>query len=103
MCFGVLIRLEDISTIVDTHDCGPFASRRVPRRERVASQSNTRFTMTTDDTPDDEVSSTEEFEVALGRVIRTALENGVDPRGTWEYRNDGTDADVEVMVVELAD
>jgi len=59
--------------------------------------------MTTDGTSVDEVSSTAEFEIALGRVIRTALENGVDPTGTWEYRNDGTDADVEVMVVELAD
>lgn len=59
--------------------------------------------MTTDSTPDDEVSSTEEFEVALGRVIRAALENDVNPRGTWEYRSDRADADVEVMVVELAD
>jgi hypothetical protein len=59
--------------------------------------------MTTDGTSDDEVSSTEEFEVALSRVIRTALENGVDPRGTWECRNDGPDPNVEVMIVELAD
>ncbi len=76
---------------------------RVPLRDDAVSQSSTRFTMTTDDTADDELSSTAEFEIALGRVIRTALENGVDPRGTWEYRNNGTDADVEVMVVELAD
>lgn len=59
--------------------------------------------MTTDDTSDDEISSTEEFEVALGRVLRDALENGVDPRGTWEYRSDDPGSDVEVMVVELAD
>ncbi|ELZ32693.1 hypothetical protein DJ71_09270 [Halorubrum sp. E3] len=59
--------------------------------------------MTTDSTPDDEVSSTEEFEAALGRVIRDAFENGVNPRGTWEYRSDRAGADVEVMVVELAD
>lgn len=59
--------------------------------------------MTTDDTPNDEISSTEEFEGALGRVILAAFENGVDPRGTWEYRNNGTNSDVEVMVVELAD
>ncbi|WP_434521475.1 hypothetical protein [Halorubrum sp. AS12] len=59
--------------------------------------------MTADFTSDDEISSTEEFETALGRVILAALENGVDPRGTWEYRANGTNSDVEVMVVELAD
>ncbi|SFR30782.1 MULTISPECIES: hypothetical protein [Halorubrum] len=59
--------------------------------------------MTTDFTSDDEMSSPEEFEAALGQVILTALENGIDPRGTWEYRTNGTDSDVEVMVVELAD
>ncbi|WP_435074310.1 hypothetical protein [Halorubrum sp. HHNYT27] len=59
--------------------------------------------MTTDDTSDDEISSTEEFEVALGRVLHDALESGVDPRGTWEYRTGGTGSDMEVMVVELAD
>ena len=59
--------------------------------------------MTTDFTADDEISSTDEFEAALGRVILAALENGVDPRGTWEYRTNGADSDMEVMVVELAD
>lgn len=59
--------------------------------------------MTSDSTADDEISSTDEFEAALGRVVLGALENGVDPRGTWEYRTDGTNSDVEVMIVELAD
>jgi len=59
--------------------------------------------MTSDFTSDDEPSSTEEFEAALGRVILDALENGVDPRGTWEYRTDETNSNVEVMVVELSD
>ncbi|WP_248897627.1 hypothetical protein [Haloplanus halobius] len=59
--------------------------------------------MTTDFTSDDEMSSTEDFETALGRVILAALESGIDPRGTWEYRTDGTNSDMEVMVVELAD
>jgi hypothetical protein len=59
--------------------------------------------MTTDPTSDDEIASTKEFEAALGRVILAALENDVDPRGTWEYRTDGTGSDMEVMVVELAD
>jgi hypothetical protein len=59
--------------------------------------------MTTDPTADDDVSSSEEFEAALGRLLLAAFESGVDPRGTWEYRSDGPDADVEVMVVELAE
>ena len=59
--------------------------------------------MTTSNTPGDGISSTEEFETALSRVVLAALENGVDPRGTWEYRANGTNSDVEVMVVELAD
>jgi hypothetical protein len=59
--------------------------------------------MTSDFTPDDEIASTKEFEAALGRVILAALENDIDPRGTWEYRTDGMGSDMEVMVVELAD
>lgn len=59
--------------------------------------------MTTDFTPDDEMSSTEDFEAALGGVILAAIRNDVDPRGTWEYRTDGPISDVEVMVVELAE
>ncbi|WP_198945717.1 hypothetical protein [Halorubrum sp. SD612] len=57
----------------------------------------------TTDSSDDEISSKKEFEAALGRVLLAALENDVDPRGTWEYRTDGTGSDMEVMVVELAD
>ncbi|SDF19343.1 hypothetical protein SAMN04488067_102281 [Halorubrum xinjiangense] len=59
--------------------------------------------MTTDPTTNDEITSTKEFEAALSRVILAALENDVDPRGTWEYRADGVGSDMEVMVVELAD
>ena len=57
----------------------------------------------TDATADDEIASAKEFEAALGRVILAALESDVDPRGTWEYRTDGTGSDMEIMVVELAD
>ncbi|MEZ3172680.1 hypothetical protein ABNG03_19025 [Halorubrum sp. RMP-47] len=59
--------------------------------------------MTTDRTSDDEITSKTEFEAALGRMICAALENDVDPRGTWEYRTDGAGSDMEVMVIELAD
>lgn len=59
--------------------------------------------MTSDNTPNDEPSSAEEFEAALGRAILAALENGVDPRGSWEYRPDDASTDMEITVVELAD
>lgn len=59
--------------------------------------------MTIDYTPDDEMSSTEDFENALSRMILSALENDIDPRGTWEYRTEGTGSDMEIMIVELAD
>lgn len=50
----------------------------------------------------DEMSSTADFETALGQVIRTALQNDIDVWGTWEYRTEGPDSDTEVMVIELA-
>jgi len=102
MCFGSIICLGYLSIIVETDDCdlclcgGEF-------RDSIVSQLSVRFIMITDDSSEDEISSTEEFEVALGRVLCDALENGVDPRGTWEYRTEGTDSDMEVLVVELAD
>lgn len=58
--------------------------------------------MTIDFTSDDEMSSTADFEAALGQLLLFALRNDVDPRGTWEFRTDGTNASMEVMVVELA-
>lgn len=72
-----------------------------PRQHRIGVEHV--LSMTTDNTSDDEISSRTEFEAALGRVISAALENDVDPRGTWEYRTDGTGSDMEVMVIELAD
>lgn len=57
----------------------------------------------TTDSVSDEAASPAEFEAALGRLLATALENDVDPRGAWECRTDGSSPDVEVVVVELAD
>lgn len=43
-----------------------------------------------------------ELEAAIQDVLHTAAENGVDPRGTWVYRNtDDGHPDLEIMVVEL--
>ncbi|WP_336326531.1 hypothetical protein [Halovenus sp. HT40] len=59
--------------------------------------------MTADFNSDDEMSSTADFEAALGQVILTALQNDIDPWGTWEYRTDEANSDTEVMVIELAE
>lgn len=59
--------------------------------------------MTNEFTADEEISSTAEFESALGRLLLVARRNDVDPRGSWEYRSDGPESDVEVVVVELAE
>lgn len=50
---------------------------------------------------DGAVTSAAEFEAALGHLLDTAASAGVDPRGSWEYRGNGTHPDLEVMVVEL--
>jgi hypothetical protein len=57
--------------------------------------------MTYSSSPGDDVTTTEEFEMALGNLLAVALQNGIDPRGAWEFRKDGTPPDWEVMVVEL--
>lgn len=59
--------------------------------------------MTTDSTSDDEMATADEFKAALGRVILTAHRNDIDPRGSWEYRTDEENPDMEVMIVELAE
>lgn len=55
----------------------------------------------TPDPPDDELTSSEEFERTLGQVLLAALAGDTDPRGSWVYRTDGVGPDLEVMVVEL--
>lgn len=50
---------------------------------------------------DGNIETEAEFEAAIQEVLHAAAENGIDPRGTWVYRNDGTHPDWEVMVLEL--
>lgn len=57
----------------------------------------------TSDLPHDELTDPEDFERTLGRVLLAALAANVDPWGSWVYRTDGSDPDLEVMVVELDD
>lgn len=59
--------------------------------------------MTTDSTSNDEMATADDFEAALGRAILTAHRNDIDPRGSWEYRSDEGNPDMEVMIVELAE
>lgn len=49
----------------------------------------------------DEVTTADEFEAALGSLLITAARNGVEPRGSWVYRNGDTRVDWEVLVHEL--
>jgi len=48
------------------------------------------------------ITSTEEFEAALAAIVETAVEDGIDVRGAWEFRTDGSTHDWEVNVTELA-
>lgn len=50
---------------------------------------------------DDDITTVDEFDDALGRLLSTAARNGIDPRGTWEYRGADATSDLEVMIVEL--
>lgn len=57
--------------------------------------------MSRDNPSDDEIVSDEEFEQRLGKVVRAAASNGIDPRGSWEIRNGAELPDWETMIVEL--
>lgn len=59
--------------------------------------------MTANFTADDDVSSPDEFEAALGKIVLSALQEGIDLRGAWEYRTDDGTPDLEVTIVELAE
>lgn len=104
MLSGTTIRHGDISRDVTAHDCVPYCLCGLePHTVPLPYHRRSVFPiMTTDSTSDDEISSADDFEAALGEVILAALQNDIDLRGTWEYRTDGETPDLEVMVVELA-
>lgn len=56
----------------------------------------------TADTPDRDITTEAEFDSALQTLIRSALENGVDLRGAWEYRNGEPHVDLEILISILA-
>lgn len=49
----------------------------------------------------DEITTAAEFDVALEKLLLTALDNDVDICGAWEYRTNGSGPDIETMIVEL--
>ena len=57
--------------------------------------------MTSDPTFDGEIESPADFEVALHALLVAALENDINPGGSWEYRSDTLPSDWEVIVTEL--
>lgn len=61
-------------------------------------------TMTRDagDTAAMNISTRDEFDSALQALLRSALANGVDLQGAWEYRDEQSSPDLEVLVTELA-
>lgn len=51
--------------------------------------------------PDRAITTEDELDSAFQSLLLAALENGLDPRGAWEYRNGQTYPDLEVLVTEL--
>ena len=49
------------------------------------------------------ITSEEAFDAAISEVVMTALENGVDPEGSWVCRNGDSAPDMEVIITELID
>lgn len=54
------------------------------------------------DSPDRSISTEAEFDSALQTLVLSALENDLDLRGAWDYRNGESYPDLEVLVTELA-
>lgn len=50
---------------------------------------------------DDEITSADEFERALGQLLTATVRNDVDPRGSWVYRSGDGVPDWEAMILEL--
>ena len=48
------------------------------------------------------ITTSVEFEAALTAIVETAVEEGVDVRGAWEFQTRGSTHDWDVNVTELA-
>lgn len=60
--------------------------------------------MTTDQTEpcDSPITTAEELDTSLSRLLASAHANGVNPTGSWVVRDDSAAPDWEVQVFELA-
>lgn len=58
--------------------------------------------MTADSPFDGTLTDETEFESLLGQLLLAALDNDVDPKGSWVFREDGVERHMEVQVTELA-
>ena len=83
---------------VDPHSSiGPPTRVGYPARHPLASS----HIMSSDSSDRNAITSTEEFDTALERLLRRARRGGVDVRGSWVYRSTEQTYDLEVMVYEL--
>ncbi len=57
--------------------------------------------MTRDNPTEGNITTEAQFEAALDRLLHSATGNGLDPRGSWVYRNGKDAPDWEVMILEL--
>lgn len=57
--------------------------------------------MSQDSPFDGRIKTAEAFEAALGQLLESATENGIDPEGSWEYRVENPGRDWEILVIEL--
>ena len=48
-----------------------------------------------------EIHTAAELDAALTQILRSAIENGVDPGGSWEIRDGASKPDWEVQIFEL--
>lgn len=50
---------------------------------------------------DEIVTSSEAFEAVMEDVLLAAIRNGINPHGSWVFRNRGHTPDMEVLITEL--
>jgi len=53
-------------------------------------------------TVDTPITSSAEFEAALATVVESAIDQGVDVRGAWEFETAGSTHHWELLLLELA-
>lgn len=57
--------------------------------------------MTSDNTVDIPITSTDEFESALAALVESAVDENIDVRGAWEFETRSSTLEWEVVVTEL--